>query len=95
MTYAEDVPEVARSKPMVRFPREAAAEVPRLARGVNARDVVETVLAMYLMQEQEPRRFMGDSASRTQMVRRVRGLMTLNADTWVDPCGGKGKARVS
>ena len=49
--YAEDVPEVARSKPRVRFRRGAAAEVPGLAKGVNARDAVETVLAMYVMQE--------------------------------------------
>jgi hypothetical protein len=89
--HAEGVREEARRKPMVRFQREAAVEILRLAKGVTARDLIETVLAMYVMQDQEPRRFKGDAAFRTQMVRRVHGLSVLNADTWIDPATGREK----
>ena len=76
---------------MVRFRREAAIEMLRIAKNVEPRDVIETVLALYVMQDQEPRRFKGDQAFRTQLVRRVRGLTILNADTWLDPATGKNK----
>jgi len=91
ITYAESVREEARSKSMVRYGREAAIETLRIGKTVQAGDVIETVLAMYIMQDQEPRRFKGDQAFRTQLVRRVRGLTILNADTWVDPKTGKEK----
>jgi hypothetical protein len=71
-TYAEGVREEARSKPMVRFRREAAIETLRIGKSVQARDLIETVLAVYVMQDQEPRRFKGDQAFTTQLIRRVR-----------------------
>jgi hypothetical protein len=89
--YAATVREEARSKPMVRYRREAAIETLRIGKNVNARDVIGTVLAMYIMQDQEPRRFKSDQAFRTQLVRRVRGLTRLNADAWTDAKTGKGK----
>jgi hypothetical protein len=76
---------------MVRFRREAAIETLRIGNNVKPRDVIETVLAMYVMQDQEPRRFKSDQAFRTQMVRRVRGLTRLNADAWTDAKTGKRK----
>jgi len=91
ITMAGRIREEARAKPMVRFRREAAIEVLRLGQTVDARDIVETVLAIYVMQDQEPRRFKGDQAFRTQLVRRVRGLTILNADTWPDPATGREK----
>ncbi len=91
LTYASTVREEARSKPMVRFRREAAIETLRIGNNVKPRDVIETVLAMYVMQDQEPRRFKSDQAFRTQMVRRVRGLTRLNADAWTDAKTGKRK----
>jgi hypothetical protein len=91
LTYAQTVREEARSKPMVRYRREAAIEMLRIGKNVQARDVIETALAMYVMQDQEPRRFKSDQAFRTQLVRRVRGLTRLNADAWTDSKTGKKK----
>jgi hypothetical protein len=91
MTYAESVREEARSKPMVRYRREASIEMLRIGNNVEPRDVIETVLAMYVMQDQEPRRFKSDQAFRTQLVRRVRGLTRLNADAWTDAKTGQRK----
>lgn len=90
-TYAATIREEARSKPMVRYRREASIEMLRIGNNVEPRDVIETVLAMYIMQDQEPRRFKSDQALRTQLVRRVRGLTRLNADAWTDAKTGKRK----
>jgi hypothetical protein len=76
---------------MVRYRREAAIETLRIGKNVQARDVIETALAIYVMQDQEPRRFKSDQAFRTQLVRRVRGLTRLNADAWTDAKTGKRK----
>jgi hypothetical protein len=91
ITCVESVREEARSKPMVRYRREAAIETLRIGKNVQARDVIETALAIYVMQDQEPRRFKSDQAFRTQLVRRVRGLTRLNADAWTDAKTGKRK----
>jgi hypothetical protein len=91
ITYAEGVLEEAQSKPMVRYRREAAIEMLSIGKNVQPRDVIETVLTMYIMQDQEPRRFKSDQAFRTQLVRRVRGLTRLNADSWTDARTGKRK----
>jgi len=91
ITYAESVREEARRNPMVCYRREAAIETLKIGKNVQAKDVIETVIAMYVMQDQEPRRFKNDQAFRAQLVRRVRGLTILNADTWIDPKSGKEK----
>lgn len=91
ISYAEGVREEARCKPMVRYRREAAIELLRIGSNVKPSDVIETVLAMYVMQDQDPRRFKGDQAFRTQLVRRIRGLTRLNADSWIDGKTGKRK----
>lgn len=91
ISLAESVRKEARLKPMARFRREAAVEVLRLAKCVNARDLIETILAMYVMQDQDSRRFKSDQAFRTQLVRRVRSLTRLNADSWIDGKTGKRK----
>lgn len=91
ITYAESVREEARGKSMIRYRREAAIEMLKIGKNVQARDVIETVIAMYVMQDQEPRRFKSDQAFRTQLVRRVRGLTRLNADAWTDAKTGKRK----
>jgi hypothetical protein len=70
--------------PYVRQHRLAYDEVIKLARDVKPVDVVETVLAMYLMLEQEPRRFRSDDGFRFQLARRMRALTDVNAGTWYD-----------
>ncbi|AOG07193.1 hypothetical protein [Bosea sp. RAC05] len=67
----------------------AASAVVKLADHVKAREVVEAVLGMYLMQDQEPRRFRSDEAFRVQLVRRVMRLSEVSADAWPDPNTGR------
>jgi hypothetical protein len=64
---------------MASWKRTAAFELVKLSNAVEARAVLKTVLAMFLMQDQEPRKFRSDNAFLTQMVRRVRGLTKVNA----------------
>jgi hypothetical protein len=85
----------ATGRPGFGWERRAAAEVVTLSQHVAAREIVETVLAMYLMQEIEPRRFCSERAFRTQMVRRIRGLTEVNAGKWLDPGSGKLKRTYS
>jgi hypothetical protein len=78
-------------KPSIRHEVKAAHELLRLAKGASAVDVTDTALAMYLMQDAEPRRFKSDQAFWTQLVRRVRGLAEVNAGTYWDQESGKVK----
>jgi len=61
------------------YERRAAYEVQKIADAARPRDVVEVVLAVFIMQEMEPRRFRSDTAFRFQLVRRVRALADVNA----------------
>jgi hypothetical protein len=76
---------------MPRHERIAAQELRKLTDAVAPREVVETALALFVMQELQPMRFKTDSAFRTQLVRRVRGLTDLNAGSWFDHRSGKTK----
>lgn len=71
-------------KPMNRHERQACQEVVKLAEHVEASEVVETALALYLMHEQAPHRFQSDDAFRHQLSRRLRALADVNAGTWFD-----------
>jgi hypothetical protein len=64
--------------------REAAVEIVKVARDVKPREVVEVVLALYLMAELEPHRFRSDRAFLVQMVRRVRALTERNLGVYWD-----------
>lgn len=80
-----------RGVPGNRSERVAASAVVKLADHVEARAVVEAVLGMYLMQNQEPRRFRSDSAFRVQLVRRVMRLSEVSAEAWPDHRTGRVK----
>ncbi|KMO44876.1 hypothetical protein VQ03_00815 [Methylobacterium tarhaniae] len=69
--------------------RIASQEVVKLAESVEPSKVVETTLAVFLLQEQQPRRFRSDKAFRFQLVRRLRGLTDLNAGSWYNHKTGK------
>ena len=73
------------------YERMAAYEVLKLAEEVKPREVVETGLAMFMMQELEPRRFRSDAAFRFQLVRRVRALGDVNVGEYFDDETGKMK----
>lgn len=63
----------------VRYVRKAAEEVIKIAGVATPRDVIETVLAVFVMQELDPRRFRSDPGFRFQLVRRVRALADVYA----------------
>ncbi|WP_244627304.1 hypothetical protein [Microvirga tunisiensis] len=69
---------------MPRHERIAAKEVVKLYDAVPPREIVQTILALFMMQELQPLRFKSDKAFRTQLVRRVRGLTDLNVGSWFD-----------
>ncbi|ANY78906.1 hypothetical protein BB934_12360 [Microvirga ossetica] len=77
--------------PMPSWKRTVAVELVKLSNTVEAEAVINTVLAIYLLQDHEPRKIKSDRAFRTQMVRRVRGLTKQNAGTWRDSSSGKTK----
>ena len=59
--------------------RKAAEEVLKVAEVATPRDVIETVLAVFVMQELDPRRFRSDPGFRFQLVRRMRALADVSA----------------
>lgn len=67
----------------------AAHEVKKLGNTVEPRSVIVTALAMYLMIDQEPRRFRSDAAFSTQLIRRIRGLSDVNVGEWHDSRSNK------
>jgi hypothetical protein len=69
---------------VVRWERLAAHHMAAIGNEVEPWTVVRTALAMYLMQDQQPRRFITDVAFDFQLVRRVRGLAETNAGSYWD-----------
>jgi uncharacterized protein (DUF924 family) len=80
-----------RGVPFQKHERRACHELSKLAGHVEARTVVETALALFLMLDQEPRRFQTDRGFLFQLVRRVRGLADVNAGKYYDHGSGKVK----
>lgn len=74
-----------------RYERIAAQEIVKLASTVEASAVMETTFAMFLLEDQQPRRFRSDASFRSQLVRRLRGLSEVNAGVWFSPATGKTK----
>lgn len=85
------VAEAERGQAGNRHERSAAAEVVRLGAAIGAVEIMETVFALYLLQEAEPRRFRSDDAFLTQLVRRLRGLVEANAEVWTNKATGQTK----
>ncbi|CAH1656700.1 MULTISPECIES: hypothetical protein [unclassified Chelatococcus] len=80
-----------RGQPMVRYERIAAHAIVTLGEPLEPREVIHTVLAMFMMQQDQPHRFPSDAGFRMQLVRRVRGLAEVNAGEWYDHKTGKTK----
>jgi hypothetical protein len=72
--YQEQIDERGRGVRSVQHRRWACQELVRVSRGAEARDVIETVLALYVMRTREPKRFVSDRAFCFQLVRHVRRL---------------------
>jgi len=69
---------VSKASTMLNKVRQAADEVTRLAADQVPGVIVKTVVAMFMMAEDQPKRFKDDRAFRTQLVRRVRALSQRN-----------------
>lgn len=76
--------EAQRGCAFVAHEREACQELVKLAREVPVETLTETVLALFLMQEEQPRRFKSDAAFDAQLARRARALTDTNAGTYWD-----------
>lgn len=79
-----DEAEIRNGRPFVTYQREAHTELVKLANEVPVDSLIETALAMFLMQEEQPRRFKSDAAFDTQLARRARALTESNAGTYWD-----------
>lgn len=82
--HAERVQAAYAGQTYVRHELMASEQIHKLALEVSSVEVIRTVLAMYVLQEFEPRRFICDQGFDFQMVRRVRGLTTSNVGTYWD-----------
>lgn len=74
-----------------RVTRVAAQQLQALALTVPADSVMQTVLALYLMADARPHRFVSDRGFEFQLVRRVRGLTEASAGTYWDAATSKQK----
>jgi hypothetical protein len=72
-----------------RYVRKAADEIIKVAEAATPRDVIETVLAMCMMEELDRRRFRSDAGFRFQLVRLVRALADVSAGRKYDHRSGK------
>jgi len=90
-TAQEHVERIEAGTPYVRYHREAWSDLARLGKEVQPREVIETILAVYLMEGWNPRRFVDDRAFGFQLVRRVRSLSTVAVAEYHDFKSGKQK----
>jgi hypothetical protein len=74
-----------------RYEREAWFNVVKIGAYVDSTEVIEVVLAMYLLQEENTRRFKSDRAFSEQLVRRTRGLAPINIGSHYNYKTGKVK----
>jgi hypothetical protein len=81
----------AKGKPQVSHEVQAAHHLERTAATTEADAVIDTALALYLMHEARPKRFMSDKAFTFQLARRIRGLTEVHAGTYFDAVTGKAK----
>lgn len=81
----------AAGKPGSAHATQAAHHIKQLAATVDDGVVMEAALAMFLMREAKPQRFLSDRAFDFQLSRRVRALSDVNAGTYFDHETGKTK----
>ncbi len=69
--------------------RAGAKELVRLADTVSARDVMVTLIAFYLLQDNDPRLFKNETGFRTQLVRAIRSLSGGSYNNWDGAADGR------
>ncbi len=80
-----------KGKPSGSHEVKAADAIVRTADNTEPDEVIDTAMAVFLLQEAKPRRFITDKAFRFQLARRVRGTTGVNAGTYYDPATAKVK----
>lgn len=84
-SYAEEqLQSQQRGVPMSRHLMEAMNELRKLRQFAELEAVIEVTLAMYLLEDDSPRRFRSHQAFGRQMVRRVRALVDGHIGTYYD-----------
>lgn len=78
-------------KPGSAYVAQAAHHIKQLASTAPDAAVIDAALAMFLMREAEPKRFLSDRAFDFQLARRIRALTDVNAGTYFDHETGKNK----
>jgi hypothetical protein len=71
----------ANGSPAISYERQTAEQLGTLRSTVSVDVVIDTALAMFLLWEQSPHRFMSDKAFNFQLARRVRGLAEANSSS--------------
>jgi hypothetical protein len=75
-----------------RYELRAHREVVKLAENVNTADIIETVLALYTLQQFQPKRFLSDETFRFALVWRVTRLTDINvSECWNSNTGKVGR----
>lgn len=69
----------ASGSPAISYERQTAKQLGTLRSTVSVDVVIDTALAMFLLWEQSPHRFMSDKAFNFQLARRIRGLAEANS----------------
>jgi len=79
----------ANGSPAISYERQTAEQLGTLRTTVPVDDVIDTALAMFLLWEQSPLRFMSDKAFNFQLSRRVRGLAEANSGSHYSATEGR------
>jgi hypothetical protein len=86
---SELVAAYGRGQPSQRNHRQAASAILRVSQQATQWQVIETCLAMFLHQDQQPRFYRSDRAFRFQLARRVHGLAETSVGAWFNAKTGK------
>ncbi len=70
---------------------QAAHHLRNVAQSTEAWEVIRTILAMFILRDQQPRRFTSDEAFDFQLVRRVLRLAPVNAGAYWDHREGRAR----
>jgi hypothetical protein len=79
----------AKGSPAISYERQTAEQLGTLRTTVPVDAVIDTALAMFLLWEQSPHRFMSDKAFNFQLARRVRGLAEANSGSHYSATEGR------
>lgn len=86
---ATSAKDTAGNRVQSRYQRQAAHEVLNIDAECSARDIAVTAMAMFMLWNERPERFLSDAAFRLQLVKRVRALSRRHSGLRYDHRRGK------